>query len=48
MKTNKVQMFTALNVDEMKSVIGGYIPPSDEQMKRLREVYGPLADIICW
>lgn len=37
-----------LTWDELKSVNGGYAPPTKEQMDALREKYGPFADMICW
>lgn len=48
MKKYKEQMLTSLNVSEMKSVMGGFAPPTDEQKKEMRKQYGLLADIICW
>lgn len=48
MKKSNEQMLTLLNVNEMRDVMGGFVPPTEEQMERLRQILGPLADIICW
>lgn len=38
-----------LNNAEMKKVNGGYVKPTKEQLERLREIYGPMAEyIICF
>lgn len=43
------KLMTELSVKDLKSINGGYAPPTEEQMKVLRDKYGPLADFIfCW
>lgn len=48
MKKNDYCMVKPLSGEERVQVSGGYAPPTAEQMEQLREIYGPLADIICW
>jgi hypothetical protein len=38
-----------LNKEEMVNLNGGLIPPTEEELNRLREIYGPWAEYIwCW
>lgn len=48
MKKYKKQTLAPLNVNEMRSVMGGFAPLTKEQQEKMREQYGQLADIICW
>lgn len=48
MKTVENKKFNTLSNEEVKSVYGGYAPPTPEQLEALRKTLGPLADIICW
>lgn len=44
----KKKIASELTQEEVKNIMGGYAPPTKEQMDRLREIYGPAADFICW
>lgn len=48
MKTVENKKFNTLSNEEVKSVHGGYAPPTPEQLEALRKTLGPLADIVCW
>lgn len=41
MKKNEYYMVKPLSGEERVQVLGGYAPPTAEQMKQLREKYGP-------
>ncbi|WP_203558646.1 hypothetical protein [Bacteroides sp. 51] len=44
----KNDFLSDLTIREIKNISGGYAPPTQEQLDRLREIYGPAADFICW
>ena len=48
MKKSDYCMVKPLSGGEHVQVLGGYAPPTAEQMEQLREKYGSLADVICW
>ncbi|MDE5761038.1 hypothetical protein [Bacteroides sp.] len=49
MKKEEKNKCILLNEAEVRNVNGGYREPTPEELERIREIYGPLAEyIICW
>lgn len=44
----QIELMCELTLSEQRKVLGGYYPPTEEEMERLRAILGSIADIFCW